>query len=277
MMQRIYKTVALSALMMSFPVSAHAYSAEDIVNHSDLFFISGSNIVSKSTTEEQFWSEYERAVTSTFNACDATETGSIRFEQDSNGYSFYVSEEQINTLIAHQEFADQWVAATVPLIVPDGTDSQTAVLMIYRWILTNYAYNYSICDSSAASSQYQGAYPMMTATQNGGICASFSKLFCAMVEYVPFNDAQLTDYQTEHPSHIEVAIVNNADRSHEWNAITEPDGTRYYYDLSAEAMMNSLMQDRSIDTVIPYYYRLTTEQITRTNNHGNPDTFIFVS
>jgi hypothetical protein len=115
---------------------------------------------------------------------------------------------------------------------------------------------------------------MITAIENGGICSSHSKLFRSMIEYIPFNSLGTVDYQTENPTYIKVSIVNNTELTHEWNAITDADGTTWYYDLSAEAILYP--SRRNTDISAPFrYYRLSEEEICRDQLHGRPGTFIF--
>jgi hypothetical protein len=263
--------IVITVVMMSYPpLPAYAYSAETIADASDLLEVKDGTIVSKSTDEEHFWEAYGHAVISTLNACDATEAGKVQWIRNADGYRFFISAQQIKTLIAHQEYADRWIADTVPSIIPQGMERQDAILTIYHWILNHYSYSYDISSNDDTAEKYQGVYPMLVSPQLGGICSSYSKLFRAMIESIPFNQMELVDYQTDNPTHLTVDIINNAERTHEWNAITEPDGVRLYYDLSSQAIEPESLQSNS---GAPFYYRLSEAELSRIPIYGNPQSF----
>jgi uncharacterized protein YsxB (DUF464 family) len=275
MLKRFIYFAIIPAALFLFSFTSYAYSAEEIAGQSDFLYVRDSSIISSPMSEDMFWNEYERAVTDTLNACDAVETGGVQYDADSDGYRFQITANQINTLIAHQEYVDQWTRQTIPLVAKQGMDRETAIHNVYDWIINQYQYNANLNHNFLTSESYQGVYAMITSPDQEGICSSFSKLFRTMVEAIPFNEHQIVDYQTSTPNYIKVSLVNNAGLTHEWDAIVDPDGTCYYYDLSAQDIASGAFSANSSLYSAGSYYKLTPDKMEKYSFYGNPDTFIY--
>lgn len=275
MLKRFIYFAIIPAALFSFSFTSYAYSAEEIAGQSDFLYARDSSIISSPISEDMFWNEYERAVTDTLHACDAVETGGVQYDADSGGYRFQITANQINTLIDHQMYVDQWTSQTIPLVAKQGMDRETAIHTVFDWIISHYQYNSDLNHNILTAESYQGVYAMLTNPDHEGICSSFSKLFRTMIEAIPFNEYQLVDYQTSTPNYIKVSLVNNAGLTHEWNAIVDPDGTCYYYDLSAQDIASNAFSANSSLSSAGRYYKLTSDKMSKYSFYGDPDSFVY--
>lgn len=170
-----------------------------------------------------------------FPACAQPEIGPIYYEyNDGSVRTFTISAAQLATLAEHQDVTNQWANSTARALFPSGTDRNTVLRTAYLHIARNYPYANGI--STAEAKRAQGAYYMITTGK--AICASYTKAYRALVEAVPFDPATgLVSWECAAPTRIKVAIVYND--GHEWNAIQDPDGTWYHYDLATATLKDA--------------------------------------
>ena len=209
-------------------------AAEALAANSSLFYVSGSQLKAHGTDDDTFWDEMNNAVNAVFRACDPSEMDSLTASYDTAApdiLSYRVSEDQLQILADNQALVDDWLAANVPVLIPDGTNKEDAIWLAYIHVVNAYAPDYAAeADTGYKRKEAQGA---AYALKNGsGICAGLSKLFRSIVEYLPFDpQTGQVNYSAANPSRIRVAILMNEAASHEWAAIQLGDSW-YYYDLA---------------------------------------------
>lgn len=232
--QKMKYTGVILILTMLYPVTIYGSTAQDIAAASggQLRGDDGA-LVSKVTNETEFIPVFEHAVTNALRVCDAAEIVHYPFQYEGAGIVYRIPADRIDFLLARQAYVQEWLAHTVPSVVPAGMEKDAAIRAVFDFIIANYSYDYDAPDDFYSIHDSQGAYRIITTGQ--GICSGYSKLFRGMVEYLPFNQQGIVDYETEDEIHIPVAIVNwtKGNEGHEWNAIRNPkDGLWYHYDLS---------------------------------------------
>ena len=93
-------------------------------------------------------------------------------------------------------------------------------------------YDESIAEGECDKGSHTAAGAAYALKNGSGICAGLSKLFRAIIEYLPFDpQTGQVNYSAANPSRIRVAILMNEAANHEWAAIQLGD-IWYYYDLS---------------------------------------------
>jgi hypothetical protein len=210
-----------------------------------------------------------------FRDCDIMEAYVVcrfYYVNDPNSYRFVLYEDQINTLMEHQNAIDDWSSSSIREIVPDGIGMDDAIKICYLHILRNYPYNRNATSrvNLDLNKQAQGAYYAIT-TQSG-ICASLSKLFRTLVEAIPFDpETGCVNYNAESPFNLKVAIIDNEYKYHEWAAI-QMSGNWYYYDCAmSNDFVNQYMNDEG---ALLYYYKMTDEGLIE-NYYGDAKDYIW--
>ena len=171
-----------------------------------------------------------------FPACGQPEIGPVYYEYDdgSSVRDFTISAAQLATLAEHQDVTNQWADSTAKALFSSGTDRNTVLQTAYLHIARNYPYANGI--SAAEVKKAQGAYYMITTGK--AICASYTKAYRALIEAVLFDPVTgLVNWECAAPARIKVAIVYND--GHEWNAIQDPDGSWYHYDLATATLRDA--------------------------------------
>ncbi len=232
--QKMKRTGLILILSMMYPVTAYGSTAQDIaVSSSGLVTGDHGALVSGITNEAEFVPAFEHAVTNALRVCGAAEIVHYPFRYEEGGVIYRIPADQVDFLLARQAYVQEWLARTVPSVIPAGTDAKSAIRTVFDYIIANYSYDYDAPEDFYSIHDSQGAYRIITTGR--GICSGYSKLFRGMVEYLPFNEQGVVDYEAEEGGHLSVAIVNwtKGHEGHEWNAIKDPkDGQWYHYDLS---------------------------------------------
>lgn len=186
--------------------------------------------ISGSMDYDTFREKSEEAINKVFrtsNFCD------VRYQYDGNkdvSARFRLLPSEMDKLAYQDDYVLTWCREQVPNIAPNGMTREQAIRAVFDWIIDYAEYDWDYLNESG---KYQSAYSLLTTGH--GICSSYSKLFRAMLEVVPFSaETGLTDW-TCGTEHMEVAIVDyipEGEDGHEWTAIQDPDGTWKHYDLS---------------------------------------------
>lgn len=232
---------AIAAIFIATIVPAKAITLEDIAARSGgEFIVIDGRLATRSYAScvetAAVISDINHAVSVSTRVCDKHEAifNGQRIDESDTAYHYLLLPEEVDKLIVHCNYVNEWLAKNVPIIVPAGTSREDAIQIIYNHLVNNYRYDKNI--STSAAKDAQGAYYLLT--RGSGICASFAKLFRGMAEYLPF-DANCTvnyDIDSSTASHIQVAIVNDENHEHEWDAIQDPiDGKWYHYDAASTA------------------------------------------
>lgn len=236
--QKMKKAGVILICFMLHPAAAYGSTAQDIAAASGgLIHVEQEALVSGITNEKTFVPAFEHAVAGALRVCDAAELVQYPFYYGGDGIVYRISADRVLFLLNRQASVQEWLEKHVPLIVPEGTDREKAVRMIFDYIVGNYSYDYDALTDFDSIHDSQGAYRIITTGR--GICSGYSKLFRGMVEYLPFNVQGVVDYKSQDVSFVPVAIVSRTDEcgGHEWNAIRNPaDGLWYHYDLSETVM-----------------------------------------
>lgn len=236
--QKMKRTGAVLLFFMLYPFAAYGSGADDIAAASGgLLTVCQGALISEATSEDTFVPAFEQAVSKTLRICDAAEIGGYPFRYEEGGAVYRIPADKVELLLDRRSFVQEWLKAHVPAVVPAGTDQAAAIRMIFDYIISNYSYDYDAPGDVSSIHDSQGAYRIITTGR--GICSGYSKLFRGMVEYLPFNEQGIVDYESEDASHISVAIVNwrEGREGHEWNAIEDPKTHLWYhYDLSQTVM-----------------------------------------
>lgn len=220
--------------------------------------------------KDEFWNLMGDAINSVFRSGDSCDLGSCKCWYDvaePDVLEYEVGYEQLDKLVREQGYVDTWCSENVPGIIPDGTDKETAIHLIYDWILNFAEYDETILYTDRQKTS-QSAYSIITTGR--GICSSYSKLFRSMIEIIPFNGENgLVDWQNG-TDHITVAIIDYCpldSNGHEWAAIQSTDGTWLHYDLSSADRFDA----RDV------YYAKTTENVAEIwrGCFANPDQWVW--
>lgn len=275
--------ILLAAITFSFSVPAYAATADDIAAASGGMLhvtadggLESTPISSGSLSSDKVITTIiEPAVSTGTRFCDSGELLRVDYRDSSSGRIYSINSTDIAKLEGRIAYVNDWLKANMPTIIPSGTDRETAIRTAFNYIIDNYPYD-DYLTSYEQKADAQGAYYVIA---NGkGICASYSKLFRAMLEYLPFNTSGVVDYNEPNPTHIIVAIVNDADHTHEWDAIQDPDGTWYYYDIThtaADCSTGNIMITGDGQIIDISQYHLSATQLVGHVGHGREDEWIF--
>lgn len=127
-----------------------------------------------------------------------------------------ISQDMLEKLAYQDDYVLTWCADNVKNIVPDGYNEPAALRAVYDWI-SAIPYDTQAVENGDTS-YLQSAYGALT----GGtaVCASYSKLFRAMVECIPFSANGFVDWENG-DIHKSVSVVSYHDgrTGHEWATI----------------------------------------------------------
>ena len=147
-----------------------------------------------------------------------------------NGYLFTFTDEDLSTLIDHQNVVDAWADTTAKNITANGDDRSSVLWKVFHYLASNYSYDKDVPYDELLRAQ--GAYYLIENSK--GLCATFAKAFRALIEAVPFDpESNLVDWNANNKAYISVAILRNG--VHEWAAVQDTDGVWYQYDPSGAA------------------------------------------
>lgn len=232
--------VAIAAIFIATIVPAKAITIEDIAARSEgEFYVEDGKLATRSyapnVDESYAIKDVNRAIAASTRVCDKHEA--INYAQyiveDDASYHYLLLPEEVDVIVSRCNYVNEWLAKNMPTIVPAGTSREDAIRIVNNHIANNYKYDKSIVGTSV-SADAQGAYYMLV--HGSGICASFAKLFCGMIEFLPFDANGVVNYDIDNDeaNHIQVAICNDVNYEHEWDAIQDPiDGKWYYYDIAS--------------------------------------------
>lgn len=146
------------------------------------------------------------------------------------GYRMYFSQEDLGKLNQQYSVIRSFLNSNMQNIVPNGTDRNTALMLINTWICNNCTYEVNQPVSSMAS----------TAFTTGRIsCEGYSRAFNAMVEYLPFENG-VVNYNATNPTYLDAEMIG--DNFHAWSVVVL-DGTPYYFDVTFNDGSGNLNQD----------------------------------
>lgn len=189
--------------------------------------------------ENKQWDKFlNNSINTTFRACNIRAVYTMityHTNTEDNSTEYIINKASLDALALHQDTVDEWAHFVTTQLLPDGTDRNTVLKLCYLHIARNYAYDREIVANDDRGKQLlaQDAYYMITTGK--AICASYARAFRALVEAVPFNKSTgLVDWASAEPDRIKVAIIEDRSVRHAWNAIQDPDGTWFYYDLTYE-------------------------------------------
>lgn len=187
--------------------------------------------------ENQRWDKYiNNGINATFRACDIqvlTSMIACYTNTEDNSTEYIINNAALDTLALHQDTADEWAHSAATQLFPDGTDRNTVLKLCYLHITRNYGYDWKIIKNNDREKRTlsQDAYYMITTGK--AICASYAYAFRALVEAVPFDPTTgRVSWNCVNPTYMKSAIITDYSIRHAWNAIQDPDGTWFYYDLA---------------------------------------------
>lgn len=251
------------------PITSYAFSSSDIISASNgLFTIrhNGDFVSRVVQTEDEFLTSFGTVINDTLRVCDYNELKEFRYWDKHDGIYYVIPKEDIDLLLNHESYVVNWLNNNLSSIVHDGVDRETAIKIVFDYIINNFEYDHSSVNDYEKASEQQGAYYILA---NGiGNCASYSKLFRGMIEAIPFNKDGIVDYTDAGTEHIKVAIVGwiqDKFDGHEWAAIQDPTNSIWYhYDLA--------YTDTNKNFPI---YKLDEFQITGYYGHGRWTNWIY--
>ena len=136
------------------------------------------------------------------------------------GTVYEITADQLERMAYEDDYVTTWCRENVPNIVADKLSIPAAVKCVYDWISDTMPYDHDALSSDrVGSSEQQSAYTALTKSK--AICASYSKLFRAMIETIPFNGTGNVDW-VNGTEHLKVSVIDcmNGSVGHEWAAIT---------------------------------------------------------
>lgn len=178
-----------------------------------------------------------QCINNVFRSCDYRALPDRTYYVDQKTYTlkYILKNDVLDTLAAHQDAVDKWAHFVTTQLFPNGTDRNTVLKLCHLHITRNYGYDREIFANADRDKQLlaQDAYYMVTTGK--AICASYAHAFRALVEEVPFDPVTgLVNWSCINPVHMKCAIITDCSIRHAWNAIQDPDGTWFYYDLTYE-------------------------------------------
>lgn len=235
----------LTAAACTVPAFAAPVSAEDAVqaiisaDETGKITASGSGIAVNGASD----SEVRKALNEVFRSEDI---GSVIEPGEKLSY---ISKEDIEQLAYQDDYVKTWCSENVPNIVPSGLSLGEAENRVYEY-LDAIPYANEEANDTGKTLDMQSAYSIFT--YNKGICASYSHLFRAMMEAIPFNaETGLTDWAAGN-DHVEVALVSyisDENSGHQWAAVKTPEWADtpidwQYFDLIYDSEGNSLSKQQ---------------------------------
>ena len=125
-------------------------------------------------------------------------------------------------IMSEEKACEDWIAANIQSIVPQGTPAINAYVIVADWIADHCYYDLSIQNSAEEGRLAQSAY--MAFTQGRGICATYTTAFNSLMSALPIANG-IVDYTAANPAHIQTKFINNG--IHAWSAWSL-DGTSWF-------------------------------------------------
>lgn len=159
--------------------------------------------------------------------------------QHTNGtYSLAFRQSTIHTIQDIHDKCQAWCAGAMPIIVPQGTSAQNALLLTANWIADYMTYDQAATTNMALASSYQNA--LIGIAGGKGVCATYSTMFNTMVTYLPINPQNMTvDYTCANPVHLDTRYVSTANHGY---SLVNYGGSWLMYDVTNYDNMNGTRQ-----------------------------------
>lgn len=141
------------------------------------------------------------------------------------GNNILLTNEQVETLDAENDYVQEWLSANIEDIVPAGSTIEQAARYAANYLADHVSYDLIGRNNRA----YQGAYTAFT--EGRGVCTTFACAFNAMIHYLPFNASGTVDYGNG-TRHMDTQLVHNDAHTHIWSAIVMNDDVNLYYDVT---------------------------------------------
>ncbi|MCR4629399.1 MAG: transglutaminase-like domain-containing protein [Bacillota bacterium] len=187
--------------------------------------------VDKTNNLAQNYCQAEKVLNS---ACPAVGMTTMDNVYSSGDGSVMIDDQNLNKLDSIQNQTDEWLAANMAAIVPQGTPSDQIVTICADWVADRMTYDYSSNSNKVLGRAYQSALSCFTL--GTGLCSTYAYAFNSMVSYVPVNPATGTvDYTAANPSHIRTRFVYTS--RHAWSAVFE-NGAWHHYDVCSYDIVN---------------------------------------
>ena len=133
-----------------------------------------------------------------------------------------MTHQNFQMIMSEEKACEDWIAANIQSIVPQGTPAINAYVIVADWIADHCYYDLSIQNSAEEGRLAQSAY--MAFTQGRGICATYTTAFNSLMSALPIANG-IVDYTAANPTHIQTKFINNG--IHAWSAWSL-DGTSWF-------------------------------------------------
>ena len=168
------------------------------------------------------------------SACPAVGMTTMETVYSGGDGSVMIDGQNLNMLESIQNQTDEWLAANMAVIVPQGTPSDRIIPICADWVADRMTYDYSANSNKALGRAYQSALSCFTL--GTGLCATYAYAFNSMVSYVPVNpETGTVDYTAANPTHLQTRFVYTS--RHAWSAVYE-NGAWHHYDVCSYDLMN---------------------------------------
>ena len=226
----IFAVAAITAAMSFTSFAANNVTVEDIVNNDTRISMAGSEMI-RVDLEENGDGVRKDIVDAISNTARSSTGYSLMTSKDPSGNVAYFRRAQLQTIVNHDNWVNEFVEERLPEIVHDGMPKDNALISIGAYLAANYKYDEALI-SADRKTRYNATDAYYLFTKGSGTCTAFSCAFRSLVEAIPFKDG-VVNWNTEDSTHLKVALVQN-DR-HMWNAIQDDDGTWKIYDTASAA------------------------------------------
>lgn len=159
-----------------------------------------------------------------------------------DGYHMLLKDDLLEEYNTEYNQIQDWIENNIQNIVPNGTDRNSALMLINTWL----------CNHCTYELNHPTSDKIMTAFTTGRVsCEGYTNAFNAMVKYLPLENG-VVNYGAANPTHLDVRLIS--DDAHAWSAVNL-DGTWYYFDITFNDGMGDVNFD-FMETADEFYGHL---------------------
>lgn len=228
----------LMSLLVTFPsfASQSYFNIEPDYNWEDKYTQPNSQYTLEDLAED--FTEWQRRC-APYSSCTYLSADLNGNKYVTNGTVMLLNtiEDVERTLLQESAQMKIWLDYSMPLIVPEGTNKNDAIKLIYDWIQSNMQYEASNTSWNDELKEVGNqVWNPVRAVQTGKAnCAGYTSLFRAMTNYLIFDDNWTVRYIDETqagPGYNKPNMMAINGNGHCWNVLADTDGYYKYFDVT---------------------------------------------